>query len=85
MYHVMLILTDGDIHDMIETVDLIVALSLYPVSIIIIGIGKDEFEKMNFLDSGDRQHGNAFEDRYGWIRIHGAHAFQCVPQSEPFF
>ena len=54
MYHCLIILTDGDIHDMKETVDLIVELSKYPVSIIIIGVGNEEFEKMKFLDSDDK-------------------------------
>jgi hypothetical protein len=54
MYHVMLILTDGDIHDMPETTNLIVELSKYPVSIIIVGVGNENFEKMRFLDSDDK-------------------------------
>lgn len=54
MYHCLLILTDGDIHDMKETVDTIVELSKYPVSIIIIGVGNDDFAKMVFLDSDDK-------------------------------
>ena len=53
MYHCMLILTDGDIHDVKETTDLIVQLSKFPVSIIIIGVGKDGFAKMRFLDADE--------------------------------
>lgn len=54
MYHCLLILTDGDIHDMQETTDLIVELSRFPVSIIIVGVGNEDFEKMRFLDSDDK-------------------------------
>ena len=54
MYHCLLILTDGDIHDIKETVDIIVELSKYPVSIIIIGVGNHDFAKMIFLDSDDK-------------------------------
>lgn len=54
MYHVMLILTDGDIHDKDDTTDMIVELSKYPVSIIIIGVGDEDFETMRFFDSDDR-------------------------------
>lgn len=54
MYHCLLILTDGDIHDMGETTDLIVELSKFPVSIIIVGVGNEDFEKMKFLDSDDK-------------------------------
>ena len=53
-YHVILILTDGDIHDMPDTKDAIVELSKYPVSIIIIGLGTNEdFGKMVELDGDD--------------------------------
>lgn len=54
MYHVLLILTDGDIHDMTETTNLIVELSKYPVSLIIVGVGNESFDKMRFLDSDDK-------------------------------
>lgn len=53
MYHVMMILTDGTIHDMNETKDLIVELSKYPVSLIIIGVGKEQFENMIILDGDE--------------------------------
>lgn len=42
----MLILTDGEIHDFKETIDMIVELSRYPVSLIIVGVGNESFEKM---------------------------------------
>lgn len=54
MYHCFMILTDGEIHDMPATIDLIVELSKFPVSIIIIGVGNENFEKMNVLDSDDK-------------------------------
>jgi len=54
MYHCLLLLTDGEIHDMKETVDLIVELSRFPVSVIIVGVGNEEFEQMRFLDSDDK-------------------------------
>ena len=50
----MLILTDGDIHDIDKTTNLIVELSNYPVSIVIVGVGEDSFTKMEFLDSDDK-------------------------------
>lgn len=43
MYHCMIIITDGDIHDMKESKDIICELSKYPVSIIIIGVGNEDF------------------------------------------
>jgi hypothetical protein len=59
MYHCMLIITDGEIHDMQETVNTIVELSKYPVSLIIIGVGNESFENMRKLDSDDRVLRNA--------------------------
>ena len=49
-YHVLLILTDGAIHDMKETKNLIFKLALHPVSIIIIGVGNADFSMMEELD-----------------------------------
>jgi hypothetical protein len=54
MYHVMMIITDGEIHDMSQTIDLIIELSKFPVSIIIVGVGEDDFVNMHKLD-GDQE------------------------------
>ena len=51
MYHCLLILTDGIIHDLRETVDRIVRGASYPLSIIIVGIGDADFTAMETLDS----------------------------------
>ena len=51
LYHVLMILTDGSIHDMRETIDVIVEASLYPLSIVIIGIGDSDFKNMDILDA----------------------------------
>jgi hypothetical protein len=53
MYHILLILTDGEIHDMHYTKDLIVECSFYPLSIIIVGIGDADFSKMIELDGDE--------------------------------
>mmetsp|Transcript_31097 Transcript_31097/g.30550 ORF Transcript_31097/g.30550 Transcript_31097/m.30550 type:complete len:187 (+) Transcript_31097:1060-1620(+) len=52
-YNIFLILTDGEIHDMNETKDTIVEASDLPLSIIIIGVGKEKFKAMKELD-GDK-------------------------------
>lgn len=49
-YSVLLILTDGEIHDMPLTTDLIVQSSHLPLSIIIVGIGNADFNNMEALD-----------------------------------
>lgn len=53
-YFVMLILTDGEIHDMYETKRLIVEASKLPCSIIIVGVGNEDFDMMVDLDSDDQ-------------------------------
>ena len=49
-YTVLLILTDGLINDLQETMDQIVEASFWPMSIIIIGVGDANFSSMDVLD-----------------------------------
>ena len=53
MYHCLLILTDGCIHDLRETVNKIVMCAEYPLSIIIVGVGDADFTAMETLDSDE--------------------------------
>eukprot|EP00825_Cyclidium_porcatum_P016458 TRINITY_DN1947_c0_g4_i1.p1 TRINITY_DN1947_c0_g4~~TRINITY_DN1947_c0_g4_i1.p1 ORF type:complete len:321 (+),score=57.31 TRINITY_DN1947_c0_g4_i1:691-1653(+) len=53
IYTILLILTDGEIHDMKPVIDSIVLASELPLSIIIIGVGKENFTNMEILD-GDK-------------------------------
>jgi hypothetical protein len=77
MYHVLLILTDGNIHDMRETIDLIVECSFEPLSVIIIGIGDDsDFAAMDILDADDVQlingvGGPAQRDIVNFVKFNG--------------
>lgn len=50
IYHILLILTDGIINDLQETIDALVEGSFLPLSVIIIGIGNDDFHEMVILD-----------------------------------
>ena len=52
-YTILMILTDGIIDDMDETIDSLVEASFLPISVIIIGIGDANFSNMNILDSDD--------------------------------
>ena len=45
-YYILLILTDGVIHDMSNTKKLIVKAADIPLSIIIVGIGSEDFTDM---------------------------------------
>jgi len=63
-YHILLMLTDGVITDMKDTVDCIVEASKLPLSIVIVGIGERDFENMEVLD-GDII---PLVNRYGEIR-----------------
>ena len=53
VYNILLILTDGEIHDFVLTKDLIVQASNLPISIIIVGVGEEKFKQMKMLDSDD--------------------------------
>jgi len=50
VYTILLILTDGEIHDMDATIETLVSASRLPMSIIIIGVGGADFTKMEILD-----------------------------------
>ena len=52
-YHILMILTDGIIDDMKETIDELVKSSSLPLSIIIIGVGKEDFSSMEILDADE--------------------------------
>ena len=49
-YFIMLLLTDGVIHDMSQTKNLICQLAELPCSLIIIGVGDADFSAMDELD-----------------------------------
>jgi hypothetical protein len=55
MYNILLILTDGEIHDLKETIEEIsdIASNNVPLSIIIVGLGDDEFTNMVKLDGDE--------------------------------
>ena len=52
-YHILLILTDGVIDDLQQTIDILVEASLLPLSVIIVGIGNADFKKMEILDGDE--------------------------------
>lgn len=52
-YKILMILTDGLINDMDDTVDALVEASFLPISVIIIGIGRGDFGNMDILDADD--------------------------------
>ena len=52
-YHILMILTDGVIDDLQQTIDALVEASFEPISIIIIGIGNADFKKMEILDGDE--------------------------------
>ena len=52
-YNILMILTDGIIGDMQDTINALVEASFLPISVIIIGIGNGNFDKMDILDADD--------------------------------
>ena len=53
IYNILMILTDGIIGDMDETINALVESSFLPISVIIIGIGNADFTNMDILDADD--------------------------------
>ena len=53
-YHILMILTDGMIDDIDDTIDELVAGSFLPLSVIIIGVGEADFSNMVMLDADDK-------------------------------
>lgn len=47
---ILFILTDGEIHDKAEVIDLLIKCNTLPISLIIVGIGEGEFTIMKELD-----------------------------------
>jgi copine 5/8/9 len=54
-YYILFILTDGEIHDMKETVDCLVEISSrnLPISVVIVGVGNEDFANMVRLDGDE--------------------------------
>jgi len=52
-YTILLILTDGEIHDMEQTINCLIKSAQLPLSVIIIGVGKADFTNMVILDGDD--------------------------------
>jgi hypothetical protein len=50
-YFILLLITDGEISDMIDTIAAVVEASYHPMSIIIVGVGSADFSNMNKLDA----------------------------------
>jgi len=52
-YFILLILTDGAITDLSDTIDAIVTATAFPLSIVIVGVGSHDFKDMVMLDGDD--------------------------------
>ena len=52
---IVLMLTDGEIHDMKDTCHELVQCSHLPISVIVVGIGNGDFKLMEELDDDDMQ------------------------------
>ncbi|KAL5014149.1 hypothetical protein ScPMuIL_008419 [Solemya velum] len=72
-YFVLLIITDGVITDMANTIEAIINASMLPMSIIIVGVGNDGFEAMDTLDADNNR-----------LSIHGRYAERDIVQFVPF-
>ena len=52
---ILFILTDGEIHDRQEVIDLLIECNFLPISVIIVGIGKGDFTIMHELDDDNME------------------------------
>ncbi|OMJ84958.1 hypothetical protein SteCoe_13867 [Stentor coeruleus] len=73
-YFILLILTDGEINDIRESIDWIVRGSNSPLSIVIVGIGNENFASMDRLDADDEP----------LIDSHGKQMLRDIVQFVPF-
>ncbi len=51
-YHILLIITDGNVDKVQETREAVIKASNYPISIVIVGVGDGPFDEMELLDDG---------------------------------
>ncbi|KAK6125679.1 hypothetical protein DH2020_040571 [Rehmannia glutinosa] len=76
-YYVLLIITDGVVSDLQETIDSVVRASDLPLSILIVGVGGADFKEMEILDADS---GRRLESSTG--RIATRDIVQFVPMRE---
>ncbi|KAI4301859.1 hypothetical protein L6164_035097 [Bauhinia variegata] len=76
-YYVLLIITDGVVTDLQETIDALVKASDLPLSILIVGVGGADFSKMEVLDADN---GHRLESSTG--RIATQDIVQFVPMRQ---
>ena len=69
-----MLLTDGKIDDIDNTIDALVEGSFLPLSVIIIGVGNDNFDTMKILD----------DDKNPLIDFKGVRAVRDLVQFVPF-
>ena len=82
-YFVLLIITDGAILDLQDTVKAVVAASHLPLSLLIVGVGNADFTAMDFLDSDKKklttQDGRvAVRDIVQFVPIQSVHNIDCA-------
>ncbi|GAB4835884.1 Protein BONZAI 3 [Ancistrocladus abbreviatus] len=76
-YYILLIITDGVLTDLQETVDALVRASDFPLSILIVGVGGADFTQMEILDADN---GHRLESSTG--RVATRDIVQFVPMHE---
>lgn len=91
LYSVLMILTDGIITDMNQTIDAIVDAADHAMSIIIIGVGEANFDNMEILDGDDarlqsRNSGKvAQRDIVQFVQLNQYHSLQSLVTHNPQF
>ena len=54
-----------------ETIDILISCSSVPLSVIIVGVGNEDFEKMEILDGDDglKNTGKAYRDLVQFVKL----------------
>ena len=76
MYHILLLLTDGDVHDLKETIKEIteIATENLALSIVIVGVGQEEFTNMVRLDGDDIAISAGVKDIVQFVKLQEVYA-----------
>eukprot|EP01028_Stygiella_incarcerata_P010832 TRINITY_DN583_c0_g3_i2.p1 TRINITY_DN583_c0_g3~~TRINITY_DN583_c0_g3_i2.p1 ORF type:complete len:558 (-),score=147.73 TRINITY_DN583_c0_g3_i2:982-2655(-) len=82
-YFILLIITDGIITDMRQTIDALVEAAEFPLSIVIVGVGNEDFANMQFLDADTEplQHSNGSRSSRDIVQFVEYSRFQAADPS----
>jgi hypothetical protein len=78
-YTILLILTAGNIENVVETKQELINASDAPLSVVIVGIGENDFESMQFLDEHSPEEGG--RDITKFVRFQDYHSYNKLTEA----